>query len=67
MKFKQAEHDAVIEAFFVWQCRSERLSVLKTRTDAKMLQLKHQLLEMLRDADSFLKAFLTNVTVRQER
>jgi len=53
MKCEQAEHDAAVEAFFDWQCRSERLSVLKTRTDAKMLQLKHQLLEMLRDADVF--------------
>jgi putative ATP-dependent endonuclease of OLD family len=49
----QAEHDAAIEAFFAWQCKSERLSVLKTRTNAEMLQLKHQLLEMLRDADVF--------------
>lgn len=49
----QAEHDAAVEAFFAWQCKSDRLEVLKTSTDAQMLQLKHRLLEMLRAVDVY--------------
>ena len=49
----QAEHDATVEAFFAWQRKSDRLAVLKTSTDVKMLQLKHRLLEMLRTVDVY--------------
>ena len=49
----QAEHDAVVEAFFAWQRKPDRLAVLKSSTDAQMLRLKHQLLEMLRAVDVY--------------
>ena len=49
----QAEHDVAVDAFFAWQRKPDRLVVLKTSTDAQMLQLKYQLLEMLRAADVY--------------
>ncbi len=49
----QAEHDQAVEAFFAWQRKSDRLAVLKSSTDTKMLQLKCQLLEMLRSVDIY--------------
>lgn len=49
----QAEHDAAVEAFFAWQRKDDRLAVLTTSTDAKMISLKHRLLEMLRTADVY--------------
>lgn len=49
----QSEHDEVVETFFAWQCQSERLDVLKNNSDKQMLQLKHQLLEMLRCDDVY--------------
>ncbi len=49
----QAEHDAAVEAFFAWQRKSDRLAVLKTNSDAQMIQLKHALLEVLRTADVY--------------
>mgnify|MGYP000072065537 CR=1 FL=1 len=52
-KCTQAEHDNAVEAFFAWVQRPDRLAVLKTSTDAKMLQLKHRLLEMLRAVDVY--------------
>jgi hypothetical protein len=49
----QAEHDVAVDAFFAWQRKPDRLAVLKTSTDAQMLQLKYQLLEMLRASDVY--------------
>lgn len=49
----QYEHDEVVEAFFSWQNKSDRLNVLKTSDDDQMLQLKHRMLEMLRAADVY--------------
>jgi hypothetical protein len=49
----QAEYDAAVEAFFAWQRKDDRLAVLTTSTDAKMISLKHRLLEMLRTADVY--------------
>ena len=49
----QAEHDQAVEAFFAWQRKSDRLAFLKSSTDTKMLQLKCQLLEMLRSVDIY--------------
>lgn len=49
----QEEHDAAVEAFFAWQRISDRLAVLKTSTDAQMIQLKHRLLEALRGVDIY--------------
>ncbi len=44
----QEEHDQVVEAFFAWQRKPDRLAVLQTSTEAQILQLKHALLEKLR-------------------
>lgn len=52
-KCTQAEHDKVVEAFFAWQRKSDRLDILKNSTDMQMLQLKHRLLEMLRAVDVY--------------
>jgi len=49
----QEEHDGAVEAFFAWQRKSDRLAVLKTSSDAQMLESKHQLLEMLRTVDVY--------------
>ncbi len=49
----QAEHDEVVEAFFAWQRKSERLSVLKSSSDGPLLELKYRLLEMLRSVDVY--------------
>lgn len=49
----QVEHDQSVEAFFSWQRKSDRLEVLKTGTDTQMIQLKHTLLRMLREADVY--------------
>lgn len=49
----QAEHDEAVEAFFAWQRKADRLTVLKTSTDSQMLQLKHRLLDMLRAVDVY--------------
>lgn len=49
----QTEHDAAVEAFFAWQRKSDRLAVLKTSTDAQMIQLKHALLQKLRASDVY--------------
>ncbi len=48
-----AEYGAAVEAFFAWQRKSDRLTVLKTSTDEEMLKLKHRLLDMLREVDVF--------------
>lgn len=47
----QDDLNQAVEAFYAWQRRADRLAVLKTSTDGQMLQLKHQLLEMLRAVD----------------
>jgi putative ATP-dependent endonuclease of the OLD family len=47
------EHDTVVEAFFAWQRKSERLDVLQNSNDGHMLELKHRLLEMLRGNDVY--------------
>mgnify|MGYP001215881066 CR=1 FL=1 len=49
----QEEHDQVVEAFFAWQRKSDRLAVLKTSADGQLLKLKWQLLEMLRAVDVY--------------
>jgi len=49
----QVELDAAVESFFAWQRKSDRLAILKTSMDKEMLQLKHQLLEMLRSVDVY--------------
>jgi putative ATP-dependent endonuclease of the OLD family len=49
----QQEHDQVVEDFFAWQRKGDRLSVLKNSTDTKMIQLKHELLNILRYTDVF--------------
>jgi len=49
----QGDHDQAVEAFFAWQRKSDRLAVLKTSTDAELLQLKWKLLEMLRAIDVY--------------
>lgn len=49
----QAEHDEVVEAFFAWQRKDDRLAVLMSSTDAEMIRLKHGLLQMLRAVDVY--------------
>lgn len=49
----QAEHDAVVDAFFAWQRKSDRLTTLKTSADTEMIELKHRLLSMLRATDIY--------------
>lgn len=49
----QAEHDEVVEAFFSWQRKDDRLAVLMSSTDAEMIRLKHRLLQMLRAVDVY--------------
>lgn len=49
----QEEHVSAVDAFFAWQRKSDRLSVLKTSADAQMMQLKHRLLDMLRPVDVY--------------
>ncbi|MCG2784377.1 MAG: ATP-dependent endonuclease [Anaerolineae bacterium] len=49
----QEEHDAAVDAFFAWQRKDDRLAVLKTSKDVQMIQLKHCLLEMLREVDVY--------------
>ncbi|GAB2506579.1 ATP-dependent nuclease [Arenimonas alkanexedens] len=49
----QAEHDGAVEAFFAWQRKDNRLTVLQTSSDTHMVQLKHRLLEMLRAVDVY--------------
>lgn len=49
----QEEHDQVVDAFFAWQGKDDRLGVLKTSTDTQMILLKHRLLEMLREVDVY--------------
>lgn len=53
-KCTQIELNATVEAFFAWQRKSDRLAVLKNSTDAQMIQLKHRLLEMLREVDVYI-------------
>jgi putative ATP-dependent endonuclease of OLD family len=52
-KCSQDEHDRAVEAFFTWQRKSDRLAVLMNSTDCKLLQLKWQLLRMLRADDIY--------------
>jgi hypothetical protein len=52
-KCTQDEHDQAVEAFFAWQRKSDRLSVLKTSTDNQLVHLKWKLLEMLRVVDVY--------------
>lgn len=49
----QDEHDQAVEQFFSWQRKSDRLAVLKSSTDPKLLELKWQLLEQLRAVKVF--------------
>lgn len=49
----QDDHDQAVETFFAWQRKSDRLDVLMTSTDEKLLQLKWRLLGMLRDVDVY--------------
>jgi len=49
----QEEHDAAVDAFFAWQQKSDRLAVLKTISEGKILTLKHRLLKMLRAIDVY--------------
>jgi len=49
----QDDHDLAVEAFFAWQRRSDRLTVLKTSTDEQLLRLKWRLFEMLRAVDVY--------------
>jgi len=49
----QAEHDEVVEAFFAWQRKGDRLEILKISQDVQMINLKHKLLEMLRAVDVY--------------
>ena len=49
----QEDHDTAVEAFFAWQRKSDRLAIIKTSADARMLQFKHRLLEMLRAVDVY--------------
>lgn len=49
----QEEHDSVVETFFTWQRKSDRLAVLKISSDAQMIQLKHRLLAILRAVDVY--------------
>lgn len=52
-KCTQADHDNAVEEFFAWQQKSDRLTVLKTSTDAQLLKLKWQLLYLLRARDIY--------------
>ncbi len=49
----QGDHDQAVDAFFGWQRKPDRLAVLKTSTDEQLLQLKWQLLKMLRAVDVY--------------
>lgn len=49
----QDDHDQVVEKFFAWQRKPDRLAILKTSTDRQLLILKWQVLEMLRTADVY--------------
>ncbi len=50
----QAELDTAVEAFFEWQRKSQRLNILMTSTDGQLIQLKHRLLQMLRNVDIYI-------------
>jgi energy-coupling factor transporter ATP-binding protein EcfA2 len=50
----QVELDAAVEAFFAWQRKSQRLNILITSTDGQLIQLKHRLLQMLRNVDIYI-------------
>ncbi len=49
----QTDYNTAVESFFAWQRKADRLDVLKTSTDRSVLQLKHQLLERLREVDVY--------------
>lgn len=49
----QAEYNSRVEAFFGWQRKDERLSVLMTSGNQEIVKLKRRLLSMLRDADTY--------------
>lgn len=49
----QDDHDLAVEAFFAWQRKSDRLTVLATSADEQLLQLKWRLFEMLRAVDVY--------------
>jgi len=49
----QDDLNKAVEEFFAWQRQSDRLAVLMNSDDRQMLQLKWQLLEMLRQADVY--------------
>ena len=50
----QADLDAAVEEFFAWQRKPQRLNILKTSTDGHLIQLKRQLLQMLRNVDIYI-------------
>jgi len=47
------ELNDTVQAFFAWQSRSDRLEILKSSDDQRLLELKWKLLAMLRDMDVF--------------
>jgi putative ATP-dependent endonuclease of OLD family len=49
----QAEYDARVEAFFGWQRKDERLSVLMTSDDPRIVESKRSLLGLLRAVDTY--------------
>lgn len=49
----QGDHDQAVDAFFAWQRKPDRLTVLETSADEQLLQLKWRLLKMLRAVDVY--------------
>ena len=49
----QDELNLTVDEFFAWQRKSDRLGVLQNSDDEQLLQLKWQLLEMLRAVDVY--------------
>ncbi len=48
-----AEYGSLVDAFFGWQRKDERLEVLMASTNPEVIRLKRHLLSLLRDVDTF--------------
>jgi len=49
----QDDLNQAVDSFFAWQRKSDRLAILMNSDDSQMLQMKWQLLEMLRKEDVY--------------
>lgn len=53
-KCTQDELNNAVDVFFAWQHKSDRLAILMNSDDSQILQMKWQLLEMLRNEDVYI-------------